>query len=289
MKVGELIRYLRINKNILSQNLYKNILTRPAIVKFEKGESSTSTDKFLEILDRLNVTLEEFYYLYSLKNKYENPYIFTNKYINAFYKSDTKKMKELSILSANKYEESGIEKYNHYKAITNLLLYILEKKNTLDLEHEDFIIIKDYLINCNSWGYYEIMLFVNSLSFFSNDLIDVTYKKTKGNLLEYNQLVRYKNEMSILILNILNKKVRLGNIQSAKYFYKELSDLKEHTLDDMYLQSMLKYFGAIISYMEGDISSEEEIRQVINIFTFLNMDKKSVQCRELFEELKIQI
>lgn len=57
MKIGIIIKQLRVNKKILSKNLYHNLLTRVAIVKFEKGESDTSSEKFLEILDRLSLIL----------------------------------------------------------------------------------------------------------------------------------------------------------------------------------------------------------------------------------------
>lgn len=257
-----------------------------SVVNFEKGESSTSADNFFRILERLNVTLDEFYYLYTWINEYDNPYILTTEYIRAYYNGDLERMKELSLLSESKYEESKNEKYKHYKAITNLLACKIEQKEPLDVAYEDFVVIKNYLIKCNSWGYYEIILFVNSIIFFSDKLIDITYKKTKENLTKFNNLVRHKSEVSILILNILEKKIKTGNIQSVKFFYKELQALKEYTLDDMYLQTMLKYFGAIIDYIDGDLSKEDEILHIINIFEFLNMEKKSIQCRELFKEVK---
>ena len=58
MKIGEVIGAIRKNKNLKSKDVYKGILSRPAISRFEKGHSDTTTDKFFQILDNLNLSLE---------------------------------------------------------------------------------------------------------------------------------------------------------------------------------------------------------------------------------------
>ena len=64
MQIGEVIGAIRKNKNLKSKDVYKGILSRPAISRFEKGNSDTTADKFLQILDNLNLSLEEFHFLY---------------------------------------------------------------------------------------------------------------------------------------------------------------------------------------------------------------------------------
>lgn len=283
MRLGELIKELRLSKNILSKNLYNKILSRPSIVKFENGESDTSTDKLLKIVDRLNMSLEEIYYIYSQKNDLDNPFLTTSDYMLAFYKRDLKKLKELSDLYKSKYIEESNVKYRHYQAIVNLLIYSLEKNGRYE---DDFEVIKNYLVKCDSWGYYELTLFNNSLSFFSNELIDTVYQKSKKKLSNYNFLVRYKNENSILILNILEKKILEKNILSAKTYFQDLKSLKDNTLDNMYLQTMIKFFGEVLNFIDGDSSKEKEIIKIVDFFEFLNMEHKGIQCEQFFEIVK---
>lgn len=68
MTVGEVIRYIRLSKKIKSKNVYTGILSRPAISKFEKGLSDTTTEKFFKIISNLNISLEEFYFIYKNYN-----------------------------------------------------------------------------------------------------------------------------------------------------------------------------------------------------------------------------
>lgn len=78
-------------------------------------------------------------------------------------------------------------------------------------------------------------------------------------------MVRYRNEVSILLLNILDKQIRSKNYKSARKYYKNLFEIKNVTLDNMYLQSMIKYFGEILDFIEGH---------------------KAMQCKQLFDLVK---
>lgn len=283
MKIGIIIKQLRINKKILSKNLYQNLLTRAAIVKFEKGESDTSSEKFLEILDRLNITLEEFHYIYIQTKEKDELQISPSEYMVAFYNRDVKKLKHIAEVSENKYFLKGNIKDLHSKILSNVFINtILDKKNL----PSEMDVIKDYLLNCNSWGYYELTLFINTLDFYSEELIDITFKKTKANLNSYEHMVRYRNEVSILLLNILDKHIRSKNYKSARKYYKNLFEIKNVTLDNMYLQSMIKYFGEILDFIEGKVEAEENILKIIEVFYFLDMEHKARQCKQLFDLVK---
>ena len=50
MEMGKLIRVIRKNKNLKSKDVYKDILTRPAISRFERGQSDTTAKKLFQIL-----------------------------------------------------------------------------------------------------------------------------------------------------------------------------------------------------------------------------------------------
>lgn len=90
MKIGKIIRNIRISKNLKSKNIYAGILSRPAISRFEKGISDTTTEKLFNILDNLNISLEEFHFIY---NDYQikEGYMFWEEYAQAFYTNDIKK------------------------------------------------------------------------------------------------------------------------------------------------------------------------------------------------------
>lgn len=278
MKIGLMIKKLRINKKIRSKNFYKGLLTRPAIVKFENGESDTSVERFLKMLQRLNITLEEFYYLYHEPNNVDDQLLSVAAYKQAFYNMDIAKLQIIAKASKEKYLEIGNEKYLHNKALVNLLMDSIEQKKRYQ---DDLDVIRQYLVECDFWGYYELTLFINTLSFYSNEFIDIAYKKTKENLTNYQHLIRYKNEISILLFNIIEKKIRSNNIKSAYFYLNELTKLDNSSIDNMYMKTMYKYFSGLLGLIEGHETRLDEINKVIEILEFLDMKHKANQCQLL--------
>lgn len=278
VQIGSIIREIRINKNIKSNVLYKEVLSRPSVVKFESGKSDTTVERFLIILDRLNITLEEFASIYK---KGENQDLsFTSSYIQAFYKMDITTLNAIVESTQQLYKSSKNQKYLHYGAIVSLLIDTVQG-NFCHKEAKE--ILQDYLMRCETWGYYELTLFINTLSFYSNELIDIVYRNAKNNLLKYNRLPRYRNEFSVLLFNILEKKISSANYRYLENYLEELSNFKNQNKDIMYFQAMVTYFTNLINIIRNkDIKSNiQSIEKMISIFNFLDMDFKAEQCQIL--------
>lgn len=84
MDTGKVIKSIRLSKKLKSKNVYNNILSRPASSRFEKGLSDTTSKKLFEILSNLNISLEEFYFIYN-GYKIEDDYDFLSQYSKYFY------------------------------------------------------------------------------------------------------------------------------------------------------------------------------------------------------------
>lgn len=277
-----MIKKVRVNKKISSNDLYDGLLSRPARVKFEKGESDTTTSKFLIMLDRLNITLEEFQFILDKDSNYA---YFLKEYYTAFYNKDIDQLEKISAKAKENYQVKRDEKYLHHSALINLLIDYLNKNN----DHEDEItIIKNYLFNCENWGYYELTLFTNSLTFFPEEVIDLVYKQVKKKYMSYKELNLYRNELSIVILNILEKKFLIYNFESAKFYVNELKQFKHSLLDNMYIQIMIKYFESLIEISSGNKEAEKNIKKICDTFNFLSMNLKAEQCLSLYEHIKKQ-
>lgn len=280
MEIGKVIRNIRLKKKINSNVLYKDLLSRPAIAKFERGESDTSVEKFLKMLERLNITLEEFEIVYN--NEENKDLRYTRRYIQAFYNRDEGLLIQIANEVENEYKISGITKFLHYRSL--VLLLVDDLRGTQEYDNQ-VLVLQDYLMKCESWGYYEITLFANSLSFYSLELIDLVYKRAKNTLLIYQKLTRYRNEVGLMIFNILEKKILCRDIVGASYYMNELIELKVTVVDNMYMQTMIKFFVAIIGLIKGNTSKHNEILQIINIFSFLELSSKSEQCKKFYAEV----
>ncbi|KPN96720.1 helix-turn-helix domain-containing protein [Lysinibacillus sp. ZYM-1] len=280
MYVGKVIRDIRISKNIPSNKVYKNILSRPAIAKFEKGLSDTTVEKFFEIINVLNITLEEFEVIY--KNDGNKDLLYTRKYIEAYYNKDLAALKQITIDAKKDYLITGNEKFRHYQALVSLLI---DDLNGTTEYREDLDVIQNYLMNCNNWGYYEVTLFTNTLSFYSNELIDLVYSRAKNTLLMLKNIKRYRNEVALMLFNILEIKIVSKKISRAKFYLTELNKIKLDVVDNMYIQAMIKYFTAILDLIGGKCQ-EEAVLNITEMFAFLGLDSKKDQCLSFYNKVK---
>lgn len=61
----------------------------------------------------------------------------------------------------------------------------------------------------------------------------------------------------------------------------ELENIKIHTLDNMYIQIMVKYFSELLKVVYDINTNLHNIKYIIDFLEFLGLDKKKQQCEEL--------
>ena len=278
MKIGEVIGAIRKNKNLKLKDVYKGILSRPAISRFEKGHSDTTTDKFFQILDNLNLSLEEFHFLYD-GNKANTDAMMISAYSEAYYAKDIPKLAVLEEEVKNRFEETSKIKYLHHASIVHLLRCNLSE---LPFPHKELAVIKDYLFQCETWNYYELVLFTNSLDFFPEEVLDAVYTKAKEKMTEFNQLKRYKNELFSLISNILVLQLEKNNLEKSLLYYADLEKTLSTSDNRMYEHAMLLFFKELIAVMQHK-EDTEKLTAILQTFKLLDMERIGNQCAGLLE------
>ena len=282
--IGETIRNIRLSKGIKSIELYKSILTKQAAIRFENGLSDTTVSKFFQILERLNITLEEYEATYKEENNLD--FYFINRYINLFYKKDTQSLSKLQAEAFEKYNKKQLEKYNHYVSLIELLINYLNQDKTNEKARA---VIADYLMRCESWGYYEITLFINTIPHLSGDFIDSVYGRVKKKMQTHSNILRYRNEKAILLFNIIEKKLVNGENNNLQFYMNELYLLKEDTMDNMYIQTMIKYFSLLSNAVTSNSFGPElwnQIYKIIDFLKFIGLTTKSLQCENLYKQIR---
>ena len=278
MKIGAVIGAIRKNKNLKSKDVYKGILSRPAISRFEKGHSDTTADKFFQILDNLNLSLEEFHFLYD-GNKANTDAMMISAYSEAYYAKDIPKLAVLEEEVKNRFEETSKIQYLHHASIVHLLRCNLSE---LPFPHKELAVIKDYLFQCETWNYYELVLFTNSLDFFPEEVLDAVYTKAKEKMTEFNQLKRYKNELFSLISNILVLQLEKNNLEKSLLYYADLEKTLSTSDNRMYEHAMLLFFKELIAVMQHK-EDTEKLTAILQTFKLLDMERIGNQCAGLLE------
>lgn len=72
MKIGQIFKYFRRTKHITLKEASQGIVSIPFLSRFENGLTDISFSHLLELLNRINVQLSEFEFLYQQKNPTKN-------------------------------------------------------------------------------------------------------------------------------------------------------------------------------------------------------------------------
>ena len=278
MQIGEVLGDIRKNKNLKSKEVYKGILSRPAISRFEKGHSDTTAEKFLQILENLNLSLEEFHFLYD-GNKANTDTMMMSAYSEAYYAKDIPRLAALEEASRNHFDETSQIKYLHHASIIHLLRCNLSE---LPFPHKELAVIKDYLFQCETWHYYELVLFTNSLDFFPEDVLDAVYARAKEKMTEFNRMKSYQNELFSLISNILVLQLGKNNLEKSWLYYADLEKTVSASDNRMYEHAMLLFFKELIAIMQHK-EDTEKLTAILQTFNLLNMERIGNQCAGLLE------
>lgn len=113
MEVGPIFRQIRLKKKIAAKEVYQDILNRNNFYRFEKGESSISVAKFIQLLGRLGVRLVEFGSLYFAKvsQNYDAEYLqIFQDFPTIYAQRDVVQMRKMERIFAKAYKKNKMQR-----------------------------------------------------------------------------------------------------------------------------------------------------------------------------------
>ena len=201
MSLGKTIKRIRKMKNIKLKYVCGNVIEMGNYWRFEQGQISVSADTFYQIISNLNISFEEF-------SLYHNDFApdklteWGKQMISAFQKMDTAKLKEISYLASNEFTKNQEIRYQH---LYYLALIYIDSINNEAINPLWVNQIKEYLMNCEHWEYYEVSLFNNVLFWFGDiDAVLNLYKRMNQSYLRSKSLHKTPNEEIMLATNIIS-------------------------------------------------------------------------------------
>lgn len=161
LQSGLLFREIRIAKRIPAIEVYQNIMSKNMLYKFEHGQSDITMTRFLSLLKRINMSIQEFEFL-STEKAYESlnkNFIDLQKHsLNAFNRGNILILKECREITFSAWKSNHDERYQRLLAQMNIELNILNGHHG---NNKDIKIITNYLFSCDTWYAYEWNLFTN--------------------------------------------------------------------------------------------------------------------------------
>ncbi|EAE1629878.1 Rgg/GadR/MutR family transcriptional regulator, partial [Listeria monocytogenes] len=168
---GELIREIRLSKGLTQKEVYTGIISRSYAIGFEKGKHEITLSLFEEILKRIMVSLDEFFFIYREFSSTEDDSFWID-FAELSGVNDVVGMQALlDKITLERTEQTEVRKAILHTRIQTINHYL--RTNVFDesnISDEYKKIIHDYLWKMQTWTLEEVRIFANGISFFEEEV-----------------------------------------------------------------------------------------------------------------------
>lgn len=215
---GEIFKKFRESRGLRLKDLTKAGISTSQLSRFEKGETDLTISKFIHILNEINMPIDEFMYAVHDFHRDELNELLAQvrKYVTT---RDIEGMKRLLISQME--NEGKREKFHHINTI-------LVKIRLQDLSGEkyynetDLNDLTNYLFGVEYWGYYELLIFMNTLDVLKHDVFMVLAREMSRRSDFYKEIPINRRLISTMLLNAYITCIEKKKFMDALYFEKQL-------------------------------------------------------------------
>lgn len=182
---GELYRRLRKGKEIQLKEAAEGIMSPQAVSKFERGDSNITVSNLLLLLDKINVSYEEFFELSNVESLSSIIKTFEVEMDWAAAENLYFEWQKLIKKYQRLWHQTKRSCYRHFQLLAEYY-YAQMNNHTHRVSLREII---EFLLTADYWGKYELFI-VNYVSFeISSDLLNVKIesiiRRTKNDLNTY--------------------------------------------------------------------------------------------------------
>ncbi|WP_314586903.1 Rgg family transcriptional regulator [Paenibacillus terrigena] len=259
MAYGETIRNIRIAKGLSQKKVYEDIISKSYAIAFEQGAHDISLRIFIQILDRLMIDIDEFFYIYVGYQPSQHDE-FLDRYATAGNRNDLKSLQALYVeLLDGTDHTSKINQAEVRSRIRLLKSFECEKVlNKSVILEEDIHTITEHLANIQTWTLREILLFANTLDYFDYEQQEVFFQTLMKSMSKYKNYDRGKNTFSVLLNNIIYELIRGHRFMAADKLLEDLEELNKD-ITGVFFRIMYNYYKGIIRMKLGQ--EDEGLKQ----------------------------
>lgn len=262
---GMSFRLLRKERGFTLKTMSEGIISYSYLSKFEKGESDITFRNFVLLIERLNMTLDEFLFFNHVR---------TTHYAELFQAiSFAYEKNDLVVLKQYYEQEKAL--YKKTKVVYHKCNFIMIATIIKDIDTSFFISNKninflvDYIVNCSFWTTYEVSVLGNTLPLFPEDLLVILLNEVKKRIKQYTVSQKNVRDLIALIENACIIFLRKKKVKEAL----SLSDFLDDFLEFSYfLEKTRKLFiDGIIFIHQGEINLGTELaKQAISIIRVMD-------------------
>lgn len=285
MKTGELLKKLRIERNISQSTLSCGISSRTTLASYETQTNDIPLGNLILYLNKMNVRLDEFQYFLGLE--LTNKHKLSAQLFEDFYSKRTIHEGRLTEV-LNLYQSTDDIYYLAlYMGIKGAIIKNSGQSITDFVSiHKPYVhTIKEHIEKVESWSAFELSILINCLYIFDDEFILSVSKRLIRDLNGYSQIRLFEKALFTFFINAISHYLSLGKHKIAQYFVEQLGKYAKLT-NQLYEKTLLLYFQGILKYNSGKrIDGENDINQAIQIFKTVNDYKKAEEMDRFFKEV----
>ena len=215
-KFGAIFKKFRESRGIRLKDVAKAGISTSQLSRFEKGQTDLTISKFMLALDEINMPIDEF--MYAVHDFHRDELNELLAKIQLFV--STHDIDGLKILLNSQLEsEPKREKFN--TILLKIRLQDLSGENYYT--EDDLKDLTDYLFSVEYWGYYELLIFANTLDVLKHETLMVLAKEMSRRSDFYKEIPNNRRMISTMLLNVYITCIERGELIDALYFEKQLN------------------------------------------------------------------
>ncbi|UQS82004.1 hypothetical protein MOO45_07385 [Bombilactobacillus folatiphilus] len=258
---GEVIKQIRLNKNLTLKAVYLDVCSKTNAIKFEQGLRILAADKFNHVLENLMITMNEFQWI---QNGYQpNPEHYYEYMISNTWNSNQ--------ITAFQQQLHNLEKTPQSIKRVQLASYrsLQNYQKKLAPAPKELVIIINYFSNLSTWTLSDVRFFANNCSVLPYSLM----KNLLHEALKVQDRYQYYRDsdqiFAIVLSNCLDVMITNADYAAAS---KTLTLLKQQTQNITMGTFKLfeKYYEAKLDFLHFNKQKGlAELKQVQNVAAFL--------------------
>ena len=258
-KFGEIFKKFRESRGLRLKDVAKAGISTSQLSRFENGETDLTISKFMFILDEINMPIDEF--MYAVHDFHRDELNELLSKVRHFVSTrDVEGMKKL--LYSQMELEDRREKFHQINIIL-LKIRLQDLSGETYYTKDDLTYLTDYLFSVEYWGYYELLIFSNTLDVLNHDVFMVLAREMFRRSDFYKEIPNNRRLISTMLLNGYITCVEREKFMDALYFEKQLNQCF-FIETEVYERLVFKYAQNLYQYKEdGNVKAIIEMKECV--------------------------
>lgn len=276
---GEVIRNIRIAKGYSLEEVSEGIMSYSLLSKFERGSTIITVDKFIKILEKLDISLHEFELIINNYKEAPMPLLFNN--IKRLYnEKNLFLLKRLEQKEDSLYKVYGEGKYKLNSIVINILLDIVtHQKKVSEVFIEE---LTEYLFSTEQWTHYDLYLYSFSLPRLNIQTILVFSKELLKKPFLYTDSIEFKRMIIKIILNTIFVCLKSSCFEESLFF---LDAIRHHVETGEFIceRAIFKYLKGCFYLKTGEyVTGKKMMEETILIIKYFDEEQVLEYIKEQF-------